>query len=149
MLNHPILFLDIDGVLCTGNHIWAGNSSSTFDAQCVSELYRIVSTTCCKIVISSTWRLYKLDTIYSAFAASCSYDLCCYLCDAIIGSTPILQARRGKEIQAWIDDNQFTGKFVIVDDDSDMEHLSHFLVKTKFATGLTKKESELAISMLQ
>jgi hypothetical protein len=47
----------------------------------------------------------------------------------VIDSTPILSIKgsdtfrsipRGVEIQCWIDDNSFNGRYVIFDDDSDM-----------------------------
>jgi hypothetical protein len=73
----------------------------------------------------------------------------------IIDQTPVIPHNsseiRGLEIQAWLDDNaDYAGveKFVIIDDGSDMAHLLPHLVQTFFADGLTEKESQKVIDIL-
>lgn len=67
--------------------------------------------------------------------------------------------KRGIEIQRWFDETfkekglEHDAPFVIVDDESDMKHLSPYLVQTKFdgvsdETGLTKEKADLIISKL-
>jgi L-alanine-DL-glutamate epimerase-like enolase superfamily enzyme len=65
------------------------------------------------------------------------------------GVTPGGGGVRGPQIQRWIDANAFQGQFVILDDDSDMEHLIHKLVKTNFEEGLLAHHAKAAIEMLK
>jgi len=51
MENIRILFLDVDGVL---NYYGCVNE---FDNICLTNLYKIVKSTDCKIIISSTYKL--------------------------------------------------------------------------------------------
>lgn len=63
--------------------------------------------------------------------------------------TPRLYGKRGEEIQNWINSfDQVIEKFVILDDDSDMEHLLPYLIKTSYEFGLTDKETDLLIKNL-
>ena len=57
----------------------------------------------------------------------------------IIGRTKRLGTDRGIEIQQWLDDNKDLDieKFVILDDDMDMEHLLRHLVHTDTNIGMT------------
>ena len=144
-----IIFLDIDGVL---NYIEAwdrpeneGKGSKVWDPDCVNELNRIIKETDAKIVLSSTWRLYPdhENLVYNEMGIKGEF----------IGKTPDLPSSyyRGHEIQRWLDNNENMNveKFVILDDDSDMDHLIDFLIQTSFAEkGLTKKLANKAIKML-
>jgi hypothetical protein len=147
-----ILFLDIDGVLCTGNIMKFGGTGgvcSTFDPDCVKQLHRIVTTTNCYIVLSSTWRMSNDNyfRLFTSFRLACigNPDIHVTLSSSVFDKTPILSTSRGIEIQKWIDTNNFQGKFVILDDDSDMVHLKNHLVKTNFETGLTESKADEVI----
>ena len=60
-----------------------------------------------------------------------------------------MSCERGIEIQRWLNETKYEiESFVILDDDSDMLHLSEKLVKTKGTRGLTEKEAKEAIDML-
>ena len=65
-----------------------------------------------------------------------------------IGNTPYFtDEKRGIEIQNWIDNNwnnEIYNNFVILDDDSDMEHLMNHLVKTNNNLGLQDSDVEKA-----
>jgi hypothetical protein len=67
----------------------------------------------------------------------------------VIGMTPRLYQQRGEEIQQWIDDNEFTGKFIIIDDDSDMCHLLPVLVRCDCQLGFTIYDYNKALNLLQ
>ena len=57
---------------------------------------------------------------------------------------------RGLEIQAWMDSrNVKTEDVVILDDDADMAHLSHRLIRTSFNTGLTSGHVDAAIALFR
>lgn len=169
-----ILFLDIDGVICTNAsilkskipyppdfHIPFRSGWDQFDTECISRLNEITESTGAKIVISSTWRL------------ACHTDedfkhLCDYLHSQgvkaeIIDKTPthLIYSGvwehdrmerikgRGHEIQQWLDTWQDeVESFVILDDNNDMEHLSGFLVLTSEPKGIQDCDVELAIEIL-
>lgn len=162
-----IIFLDIDGVLNSEESIiksYECNNTRAFSdnphEEHIKWLNYIVEKTNAKIVISSTWRKNSGMVAIWRILNLLGFK------GKIIGETPITGDIRGNEIRCWIDrfsnkkDWRFTcdekysnndfkiKKFVIIDDDSDMGNLSHRLVKTNSKTGLTQKEAELAISLL-
>ena len=67
----------------------------------------------------------------------------------VIGKTPVLHQQRGLEIQQWIDEHEYTGKFTIVDDDSDMCHLLPVLVRCDCQLGFTIYDYQKALNILQ
>jgi hypothetical protein len=67
----------------------------------------------------------------------------------VIGKTPVLNDLRGKEIQQWIDENNYEGDFIIVDDDNDMCHLMDRLVLCDTFVGFTFHEFKKSLNILQ
>lgn len=140
-----VLFLDIDGVLNSGNYIKRldgrfDDPKYQIDPDAVVRLNAITDLTGCKIVVSSTWRIAfirhptPLDALQRCLRA---YDIT----GEVIGMTPdkvnCVRNCRGKEIQSWLDDHyNEVEKFVIIDDDSDMGRLKNHLIKTLFADGI-------------
>lgn len=153
-----VIFLDFDGVLCNVESISAGYKERTSPEQdpygahadCVAALNRIIEQTGAVIVVSSTWR--KGPTRNAAMRDRLNRW---GVKGQMIGITPILVGdeykykRRGCEIQQWLDTSRTpVTSFVILDDDSDMAHLRHRLVRTKMPEGLTEEDADLAIAML-
>jgi hypothetical protein len=141
-----IIFLDFDGVLNNWDHI-SENRRHTRHAHIKSELVmnlkRLVEATNAKIVVSSTWRLlYTLEELIEAL------DFHGFPDAPIIDRTCTLNGPRGLEIQAWLDQNYDTDRFVILDDDADMAHLDHRLVRTSMDDGLTDDDVDKAIFMM-
>lgn len=97
-----------------------------------------------KVVISSTWRYGETLQYFKDMFKTLNLPE-----DSVISMTPRLNGPpRGLEIQQWLDENEFQYslmdpeyEFVIVDDDSDMEHLKTNLVQTNYRTGLTLVEA--------
>jgi len=117
-----VLFLDIDGVLNTGDNSCAHTFSKIesrdiygplFDRRCVMFLEGIVSKTGCKIVISSTWRKDGLSKLRSMWR---DRDLP----GEVIGVTDVLNMQRGDEIQQYLNEHDDIESYVIIDDDDDM-----------------------------
>jgi len=154
-----IIFLDCDGVLnsilfmqqCYKKDI---NPDDKIDPEAVSLLTDLVNKTNAKIVISSCWRDDFLDSndlegLRQLLVVENN------LPDVIIGMTPYVwepgkRRTRGNEIQKWIDNcNINIESFVIIDDDSDMEHLWKYLVKTNVMLGLRQEHIQKAISILE
>lgn len=151
-----VIFLDFDGVLCNRESIFAGYKGHIVPkhepygahADCVAELNRVVEQTDAVIVVSSTWRKCRNPR------ATMTETLKRWgVTGRVIDITPQLYGdqyaykRRGCEIQRWMD-HYPTESFVILDDDSDMAHLSHRLVRTTMQTGLTKADADRAIAIL-
>lgn len=139
-----VLFLDIDGVCNSaawakqGNSLWHGT-----DPKLVKLVRRIIKETDCRVVLSSTWRLYP------EAREVVERDVCQF-----IDCTKDLQAgakrgivERGVEVQDWLDRHPSVTQYAIIDDDSDfLPHQWHF--KTTFDTGLTEDIAEAVIAHL-
>jgi hypothetical protein len=133
-----VVFLDIDGVL--NSHDWYKRRPSRerpineIDPDAAARVQRLCDETGASIVVSSTWRLiHQLNALRSVFKAR-------GLTAPVIGKTPgHNNDPRGLEIQRWLDAARLTGTYpdgmVILDDDSDMVHLTPWLVRTPFETG--------------
>lgn len=131
-----VLFLDIDGVLCTHmswflhGHVWFESEgvSGKLDEFGVKFVEQLIKHDV-KIVLSSTWRKgVSVEEWNEKFSFK------------IIDKTVSLWGGtvRGDEIKEWLDRHPDVEKYVIVDDDSDMlpEQMDNF-VQTKYGSGLT------------
>lgn len=142
-----IIFLDIDGVMNSFNGIIkrGGQALRDLHEEHFEVLKWIIQQTNARIVISSTWRIGNtLEDLKEILNPHINSEI-------IIDKTPNLHKERGNEIQAWLDNNsQFViESFVILDDDSDMVHLTEdHLVQTKDDYGLTYIEGYKAICHL-
>lgn len=149
-----IIFLDIDGVLnCNKTMRFLPGNYLFVDARKVLRLRDIVERTGAQIVLSSTWR-------YGASANSLWSDKIAYCelikefkrlrCPLWIDCTPIIPVvNREKEIQAWLEKHPEVTDYVILDDywQELMEEIQHLVICNE-VTGLTKKEAERAVAML-
>ncbi len=178
MIKRKIIFLDIDGVLATGEVLspagfWA------FTPRCVANLQRILAAVpAAELVISSSWRK---ETVQATKAHLLEEGLSSDLVDRITGITVrgygfiragvAMSIPRGVEIKQWIDHNIHSGgngeyvpgrngtfarkhlgieySYVILDDDTDML-LEHapHFVKCITRKGLTRELAEKAIAIL-
>lgn len=149
-----VLFLDIDGVLNHENHYkWLMETDeptplqrvypySEFNPVSCQILNRIIEETGCKIVLSSSWRLdgeNRLNSLFKHFGLPKIYSI-----------TPCLNTARGIEIGAWLAAHPEVTKYVIVDDDSDMEeHQLPYFVKTNpYESGLDNECANKIINVL-
>lgn len=118
----------------------------SIDPICVGYLNQIIEASAAIVILSSSWRY----------------------CHNIVGLQKLLEFRgfkgmlvditpvnvkgperlRGYEIQAWLDLNRDVENIVILDDDTDMAHLSSHLVRTDLAVGLTEENAHQAISVI-
>ena len=146
-----IIFLDIDGVLNSEksikmNYYMNGKHSIHVDLPHKSHvkwLNKIVEETGAKLVISSTWRIGTIARRISDILYLCGVKA------TVIDKTPVGNCERGIEIQTWLDETKYEIlSFIILDDDSDMLHLSNRLVQTKWKFGLNEKHAIKAIEML-
>lgn len=154
-MEKPIIFLDFDGVVETiywekaKDGTWSYNVHKTGRNQLnnkqaigwLNELYEKVPY---DIVVSSTWRIgMRRDELQELLIRSGFNPEI-----KVIGTTPILYQQRGLEIQEWIDTAEFKGKFIIIDDDSDMCHLLPLLVRCDCQLGFTIYDYQKALRLL-
>jgi hypothetical protein len=145
-----LLFLDIDGVLNSEAYsrtvqwlkqtgrgsFYSGFGGALWDfCPRASALYSgmIKRIPDVNVVISSSWRvgrdLTQLRTLFKE--RGLPYE-------NIIAQTGVSRENRGLEIQDWLDGTSIEPTpMVILDDDTDMAHLSPYLVQTSFREGLT------------
>jgi hypothetical protein len=147
-----ILFLDIDGVLNSRRSLTAfgeypinfsARELAFFDWVAVALVRRLCRETKSKVVLSSTWRYF-----FSAEQVAAALDL------PVIDCTPKSSeeadyARRGGEIEAWLDDHPEVTHYAITDDINAMldEQQPHF-VQTDERCGLSLNDYHLLYMIL-
>ena len=149
---HPLVFLDIDGVLVTQTELaqpmraLPGHRARfhAFHPAAVTALNLITDLTPARIVISSTWRIGRTLMQLRELLADQGVT------GKVIGTTgrdP--DGIRGREIQAFLDEHGLApDECVILDDDADMEDLMPRLIQTSFETGLTPEDARAATDLL-
>lgn len=151
-----IIFLDFDGVLNSHWYMlefpkeWNSGMAveGQIDPESVALVNKIVEDTGAVVVISSAWRLVRSLDDLTRMLANKGFK------GEVIGITPDLAhlgKRRGDEIQEWIDTSPLKDQiesFVILDDNSDMVHLTDKLVLTGYTVGIEEHHVEKAIEIL-
>jgi hypothetical protein len=164
------IFLDIDGVLATPKSIEGVGGEWKIENEKQELLKHIIDSTGAKIVLSSSWRKWDLETTRE-FMKEEGF----WFSDLIVGVTVRayqyidrtekihLSIPRGVEIQQWIDTNIHSdnGKnwerkklgveyqYVILDDDTDMLYVQrNNFINTCSELGLTYNDSEKSIKIL-
>ena len=151
----PIIFLDFDGVVET--IYWEKNEDGVWDFNVhktgrnelnnkqaigwLNELYKKIPY---DIVVSSTWRINTSVEALQNLLINSGFNPEIQ----VIGKTPVLYQQRGLEIQEWIDTHEFKGKFIIIDDDSDMCNLLPLLVRCDCQLGFTIYDYQKALRLL-
>jgi hypothetical protein len=152
-MSNSIVFLDIDGVVCTLRSQFAFGDNTlmqAWDITCCQMIRRLCKKYDLRIVISSTWRNGKkeilahylvvfglIDYIYDTRNSKNDIDM--HLLDPSgVWKTPRVEGIRGNEIRAWLSANPEINHYVIVDDDSDFlpEQLP-FLIQTEGQEGFS------------
>ena len=149
---NKIIFLDFDGVITNCE------SGYRLNPEKLLLLKQIIDATGCSLVISSSWRCDDLQTtiddlLHNADLKKYNGGIVFPYCDRIVGVTKRIHsanAGRGKEIAKWIKDNNYTGKYVILDDmDEMLEEQKPYFVMTDLWEGLTETDVEKAIKIFQ
>ncbi len=135
---HRILFLDIDGVMNTTDSALRFPGGRVFTTTAVEALRAIVSLNRCGIVITSTRRRVGMDAMRNLFIRNGLMKQN----KNLIGLTSLMSDSdtddwREDEIEKWIDDHGFRGRFAILDDKPLTGQLRRHLVLTDHDTGLT------------
>lgn len=150
-----VLFLDVDGVL--NNDVTTDKTPGGFTGVSyvlVERLQQIIKSTHAKIVLSSTWKeewnkdinLCTVEGLYLMEKLN-EYDLS--ICDKIEDG---ISFYRGKQIKSYLNSHSDIMSYVILDDlefdFDDYDDLKHHFVQTQERIGLTDKNVEDAISIL-
>lgn len=151
-----VLFLDFDGVLNSEQHYLTNSPQEELDKRAVAHLAKIIEATDCEIVISSTWRkFYSLEELRDILM---DYGLPEQYGPKIIDKTPDLDkrisgsilhtsAKRGDEVRLWLEENNFDGNYVAVDDDEDFDPDQN-LVLCDYKDGLDAETARICIEIL-
>lgn len=140
-----VLFLDIDGVLNSSHFL--EDLKSGQDAICpdmVAQINKVTDATSCKIVISSTWRLYwDLEDLIQILRKH-------GLTGDVIDKTPDLRlGRRDDEILAWLANRSNLMAFAVVDDHAkDLVKVKDNFVHTSFVHGIQSHHADALIALL-
>lgn len=156
-----VIFLDIDGVLnhedyyrwryeeITINHRDFVHPYSEFSPDSIKQLNRILKETGAEIILSSTWRFDEMDKLQKLFKEV-------GIERPITDITPDLynvfnsHCCRGKEIEKFLNEHPEIDRYVILDDDTDMEdyQLPYFVKTNAYADGLNEERANKAIEIL-
>ncbi len=136
-----ILFLDIDGVLC----LLQDEGSEKLDPTACEHLKRIIEKTGCKLVLTSTWRLYPkyvrllLDQLAPYGITKADF----------LGKTDLLNTR-AEEILDFYKRHGKIERFVILDDKKIRSKRipADCLIQTNGRTGITEAIAEKCIALL-
>ena len=155
-----VIFLDIDGVLNSEEFaIWCNefpefvkkSGSNWVDPDAVKMITTICEEHDVKLVISSSWRMFDVQSTIDYFK---NYRDLTPLCKYIVGVTSRnmddrIWESRGEEIQQYLDAHPEVENYVIVDDDNDMldSQRDHF-VKCSYMFGLIPNRVEKIIEIL-
>ena len=127
-----ILFLDVDGVLCTPRSVG-------FDRECVGQLKRVLAAVRpIRVVLSSSWRLNTLtkDKVDNVLRTECglqgNYCIICtifnlmHVCvEGLFGCTPLINSgyNRCEEIARWVNEHRGVISQWVAVDDLDLLHI--------------------------
>ena len=141
-----VIFLDIDGVICTSS-----KGTALIRDVLLEQLKRIVHVCNAKVVLSTDWRRIKRRKELAERKLAEKGIEC-------VGATPYAGQDanvRPREIAAWLrDDGRDITRWMAIDDrlltDEDGgDFLVGHCVTTEFATGLTAERADEAIQLLQ
>ncbi len=153
MSRQRYVMLDIDGVLATPDTYAKASKGPRpvmnrdhahmmFDPECMARLNRILAVSGAHVVVSSSWRILHGMRMRSILARG-------GMVGHVVDITPNTDGRRGSQIKEWMKSARDVRArdAVILDDDSDMEDLSHRLVLTKWASGLQDEHVKASLAL--
>ena len=150
-----VIFLDIDGVLNHEQHYkWLMETDeptplqrtypyTELNPKSCQLLKEIIDETDAQLVVSSSWRLdgeTRLNSLFKHFGLPKIYSI-----------TPCLNTARGIEIAAWLSAHPDVDKYIILDDDEDMnlEQMPFFIKTNPYEDGLNEEVKDKAIKILK
>lgn len=144
-----VIFLDVDGVLNTCRTTRRTATGYKFiGVKQVRNLWRLVTKTGAKVVLSSDWRYDRDDPTQNSDYLELRMELLKFGIH-LYGFTPELPScHRGEEIDQWLREHDEVENFVILDDRTDIDPNKDHWVQTTMENGLGPAEREKAIQIL-
>lgn len=144
-----VVFLDIDGVLCTERSCEAWRQRGlmqVLDPVGVGLLNFLLKDSGAKLVLSSTWRLAHDQGSMTAILQNAGLiDIPWHQ----NWKTPDRGASRGQEIEFWMEQHGRPDVYLILDDDRDMlDHQLPFFVRTNMQDGISYRDFLMAKKIL-
>lgn len=162
---YPVIFLDFDGVLTArdttpGSYLSNSGEDYGMSERCYGFLTDLISASDAKVVITSNWRRYQPDGVWSSLEFGQFKNplpkLLDRLGDLYVGSLPKTRhVTKSQALRIWADENRIDTdelNYVIFDDDrregfQDSEFARHFVL-TNSDVGLTREDCEKAVCIL-
>ena len=148
-----VIFLDIDGVLCTDKAAMAFEGSDKgpmrhLDPTNVKLIERLCQNTRTEIVLTSTWRIQFDKHTMEIILRNAGFAFVPW---HQAWKTPNLKnSSRGEEVRAWMTFNGTPEQYVIIDDVDEFDgELKDHLVLTTEEEGLTYADYKKALSLLK
>lgn len=145
-----ILFLDIDGVLNSGeyskklNHIMVINGNGDFpdiDIEAMNKLNEIIKATDCEVVLTSGWRTFPNIENYLIEKG---------LCKPIMDKTIVSYIGRDYEIKYYLQTHEYSTFAILDDNDFNLSETFPFnFIQTTFQYGLTDELKNNVINKLK
>jgi len=140
-----LAFLDVDGVII--NRQSCKISYDNADPNCVARLNQLIEQSGAKIVVTGAWRMSRgvneLQQLLDRW----------HVLGVVIGKTPDgpRGCKRGDEIGKFFQEwpGEEIQSFVILDDDADFGQFLPHLVHTRFESGLTLNDAEMAMKIFE
>ena len=149
-----IIFLDIDGVVCTARSHFASGKKGImldWDATGCDLISQICEKTGAKIVISSTWRheAHQQDLFSRLIKHGLWGHMFCDVNASGAWATPWKpSASRGNEIDMWIEQNGPIDEYVIIDDNHQFhgQQIERF-IQTEPTNGISAEDFQKALGL--
>lgn len=141
-----VLFLDFDGVL----NLWPSpQRDGKFDKEaCINLEYLLIKVPDLKIVVSSAWRIWGLDSVRETLKQN-GIDPRKVIDITGDEQTEDKKSHRGYQVQCWLDKHKEVTHFVVFDDESDFDNMKDKLVRIARFKGITQANVEKAIEILE
>ena len=153
MKSKTVLFLDVDGVICTDRAYYASGQDKdksilrTWDPVSINLVSRLCQDFDLEVVVSSTWRQrydVPLILLTHGFRGNFHKD----------DKTPLVARfsgpSRGEEIASWLEDHPEVKNFIILDDEYiGQKELQPYHVQTDSNDGILTKHYDQAVYILK
>lgn len=140
-----ILFLDIDGV-CNHQKTRERQGDTSFigiNPVMADRVRRIVAETNCRVVLSSSWRLFPDSKAWVEKMVCELFDVTCDLNRGAVWG----MVYRGFEVKEWLERHPGAKRYAILDDSDDFLWGQH-LFRTTWQEGLTDEITDNVIAHL-
>jgi hypothetical protein len=136
-----IIFLDIDGVLTSYEDL--EEDYCKLSKECVNVLNKIINTTNAQCVLTSDRRrIGGYKKVLEEYLRPAGF------CGKLIGQIGDSGLPRGLEINNWLFENNFQGKFVIIDDVPNVYPFCQQLIQTDCFVGLEYRHINKVVKFL-